>query len=214
MPNWDFERSLVGLRVQVYWPLPNKWFEGTVVRFNVAHRKWKVVYDVRGYVCARVVAALERPLAVVQDGDMEWILFKEEQDRVQLLWDHATWGLYRTLRMANKASRQAKWAMHTDETGERYWMNNYNGDVTYDDPTVKRGPWLGFDPEDDWKDTDLWTRHIDEWRGVFYQHNFTGEVLYERPDYKAARESNEKAWVAKKVRAHRDGSLCYSVNMI
>ena len=45
-PRYDFERSLVGLRVQIYWPKLNKWFPGWITRFNVWRRKWKVEYDV------------------------------------------------------------------------------------------------------------------------------------------------------------------------
>lgn len=47
VPNFDFERSLVGKRVKVYWPLQLEWYEGTVERYNVLHRKHKVVYTVR-----------------------------------------------------------------------------------------------------------------------------------------------------------------------
>ncbi len=74
-----------------------------------------------------------------------------------------------------------------------------SGDVTYDDPTVPRGPWLNFDPEDDWVDTDKWVRFVDEWRGVYYKHQYTGEVLHERPDYKEQREAAEYNWVTNRV---------------
>jgi hypothetical protein len=40
------------------------------------------------------------------------------------------------------------------------------GDVVYEDPTVPRGPWKDFDPEDDWVNTELWVRYTDEWKGL------------------------------------------------
>lgn len=52
VPNYDFERKLVGCKVQVYWSTQGQWFPGVVTRFNVKHRKWKVEYEVRP-VCAR-----------------------------------------------------------------------------------------------------------------------------------------------------------------
>jgi hypothetical protein len=73
--------------------------------------------------------------------------------------------------------------------------------VVYEDPTVARGPWKDFDPEDDWVDTELWVRYIDEWKGLYYRHQYTGEVLWERPDYKAEREAQELARRGNKVRA-------------
>ena len=135
-----------------------------------------------------------------QDGDSEWVLFKEEQDRVQILWEHTTWGMFRVLRKGYKERERKRWIQHADEFGVPYWMNNYTGDVVYDDPHAPRGPWRGFDPEDDWVDTDIWVRFIDEWKGVYYKHQFTGELLYERPDYKAQRERLESSWVSKRVR--------------
>jgi hypothetical protein len=47
VPNFDFQRSLVGKKIQVYWPLEEKWFPATVARYNAEHAKFKVDYDVR-----------------------------------------------------------------------------------------------------------------------------------------------------------------------
>jgi hypothetical protein len=47
IPNYDFELSLVGLRVQIFWPLQNTWFPGKITRFNAVYKKWKIEYDVR-----------------------------------------------------------------------------------------------------------------------------------------------------------------------
>jgi hypothetical protein len=48
VPNFDFQRSLVGKKVKIYWPLEENWYPGKVTRYNAALSKFKVEYDVRG----------------------------------------------------------------------------------------------------------------------------------------------------------------------
>ena len=63
-PNdFGFEKSLIGTRVRVYWPLEVEWYVGTIVSFHCAKGKHRIDYE---------------------DGDHEWFVLKEEADRVQL----------------------------------------------------------------------------------------------------------------------------------
>jgi hypothetical protein len=47
IPNFDFQKSLVGKKVRIYWPLEEHWYPGTVTRYNASLAKFKVEYDVR-----------------------------------------------------------------------------------------------------------------------------------------------------------------------
>ncbi|GBG87411.1 hypothetical protein CBR_g45468 [Chara braunii] len=59
----DFQH-IVGRRIQVYWPLDEKWYTGEVRYYNPARKVHKVVYD---------------------DNDEEWLKLKKEVFKIQVL---------------------------------------------------------------------------------------------------------------------------------
>jgi len=64
------ERSMVGMRVRVYWPVAGLWYEGTLSDFHKRKRRFRVDYD---------------------DGDHEWMNLEENQERVQIQLEDGSW---------------------------------------------------------------------------------------------------------------------------
>lgn len=86
---YEYERSMLGLKCQIYWPLNQKYFTGTITKYNPRKEKWLVVYD---------------------DQDREWINLKDEQDRV-LLFANDSWktlDTYEPLSVKNMREMKAK----------------------------------------------------------------------------------------------------------
>jgi len=71
--NTQADKSIVGLPCKIYWPANDKYFTGTVTKFNVSKTKWRVDYD---------------------DGDHEWINLEKHSDRVLLL-SNGSWKDFR-----------------------------------------------------------------------------------------------------------------------
>jgi len=82
-----YERSMIGLKCNIYWPLNQKYFPGIITKFNPRKEKWLVMYD---------------------DEDHEWINLRRERQRVILFAD----GSWKSLDMYEpqiiRDSREAK----------------------------------------------------------------------------------------------------------
>jgi hypothetical protein len=63
--NESWEHSLIGSRVQIYWPMEDEDFEGEITDFHLRKNKYRVQYD---------------------DGEHEWIDLRAEQDRVKIFY--------------------------------------------------------------------------------------------------------------------------------
>jgi hypothetical protein len=70
---YAFERSLIGLKVRIFWPLNNEFFTGKVTKYNKTKQRWRVNY---------------------KDGDHEWIDFNIEHERVQVYADNC-WKMFK-----------------------------------------------------------------------------------------------------------------------
>ena len=70
---YAFERSLIGLKVRIYWPLNDEFFTGKVTKYNKTKHRWRVNY---------------------KDGDHEWIDFDIEHERVQVFADKS-WKMFK-----------------------------------------------------------------------------------------------------------------------
>jgi len=74
--NYAFERSLIGLKVRVFWVLNNEFFTGKITKYNKSKKRWRVNYA---------------------DGDHEWIDFNEEHERIQIYADNS-WKMFKMFR--------------------------------------------------------------------------------------------------------------------
>ena len=70
---YAFERSLIGLKVRIYWPMNDEYFTGKVTKYNKSKKRWRINY---------------------KDGDHEWIDFDAEHDRVQVFSD-GSWKMFK-----------------------------------------------------------------------------------------------------------------------
>jgi hypothetical protein len=70
---YAFERSLIGLKVRIYWPMNDEYFTGKVTKYNKTKKRWRVNY---------------------KDGDHEWIDFEVEHERVQVFSD-GSWKMFK-----------------------------------------------------------------------------------------------------------------------
>ncbi|GMH94441.1 hypothetical protein TrST_g2725 [Triparma strigata] len=70
---YAFERSLIGLKVKIYWPMNDESFTGKVTKYNKSKKRWRVNY---------------------KDGDHEWIDFEVEHERVQVYSD-GSWKMFK-----------------------------------------------------------------------------------------------------------------------
>ncbi len=46
VPNFAFEKSLIGKNVKIYWPLEKHWYLGKITRFCASLSKYKIAYEV------------------------------------------------------------------------------------------------------------------------------------------------------------------------
>jgi len=70
---YAFERSLIGLKVRIYWPMNDEYFTGKVTKYNKTKKRWRVNY---------------------KDGDHEWLDFEIEHERVQVFSD-GSWKMFK-----------------------------------------------------------------------------------------------------------------------
>lgn len=81
------EKSLVGLRVKVYWVVQGAWYEGVVSRFHRRKHRHRIEYD---------------------DTDHEWIDFDTEYDRVQVHLEDGSWMMYLLYQSEGQSSERRK----------------------------------------------------------------------------------------------------------
>ena len=70
---YAFERSLIGLKVRIYWSMMDEYFTGKVTKYNKTKQRWRVNY---------------------KDGDHEWVNFDVEHERVQVYSD-GSWKMFK-----------------------------------------------------------------------------------------------------------------------
>ena len=70
-----FELSLIGVTVEIFWPLNKQYYRGVVTKYNKRKKLWQVRYD---------------------DDDIEWINFRKNEDRVNVYTDGSwkSFGMY------------------------------------------------------------------------------------------------------------------------
>jgi hypothetical protein len=78
---FEHEKSLVGMRLQVYWNVQKEWYQGTITKFHRRKHRHRIEYD---------------------DGDHEWIDLDMEHDRIQLQLEDGTWIVYLQYRSAGQ----------------------------------------------------------------------------------------------------------------
>jgi hypothetical protein len=64
------ERSMVNMRVRVFWPVAHLWYAGTITDFHKRKVRHRIDYD---------------------DGDHEWMNLQDNQERVQIQLEDGSW---------------------------------------------------------------------------------------------------------------------------
>ncbi|CAM9275298.1 unnamed protein product, partial [Discosporangium mesarthrocarpum] len=174
---FTFEKGLVGLKVQIYWPVEGRAFVGGIVRFHRKKGKHRVEYD---------------------NGDREWLNLEEEQDRV-MLWVNQAWVLYKNYLdpavakgRAHKAmlSRKRRAHQHLFDRESRHHLHDEkNSKVRWYDPKTGEMHYA-------MEGAELWTMDQDEVGDIIFVHRDTQEVVYDDPRFEeghAKERSNAKA---------------------
>ncbi|GMH99803.1 hypothetical protein TrLO_g9608 [Triparma laevis f. longispina] len=93
---YAFERSVIGLKVKIYWPMNDESFTGKVTKYNKSKKRWRVNY---------------------KDGDHEWIDFEVEHERVQVYSD-GSWKMFKLYQPPIVGVIRDKVTKRKDEEGE------------------------------------------------------------------------------------------------
>ncbi|KAF0692065.1 Aste57867_16809 [Aphanomyces stellatus] len=80
------EKSLVGLRVKLFWPFEDTWFEGQIVKFCTSKRKYKIEY---------------------MDGDKEWAELDDADPGTTMLFNGGCWLMYENYLPSARALKAA-----------------------------------------------------------------------------------------------------------
>lgn len=187
------QKSLIGTKVKILWCVQNEWFEGTVTRYHVRKKRFRIEYD---------------------DGDHEWLNIEQERDRVQVLNDVGSWVMFslwkpplieheikkreqklENQRIREEAYRDARqWRIITtdvtlnDENYNNYYNNNYNYDNSgSNDNGISKSIMYMSDLtgiiRTGAKDTLDWIIQDDGYGFPCFYNITTGETVYEDPRF-------------------------------
>jgi hypothetical protein len=160
------EKSLIGLRIRVFWVVQGAWYEGTVTRFHRRTHRHRIDYD---------------------DTDHEWIDFDTEYDRVQVQNESGSWLMYLSFTSEGRSDdnrrlqqmqdevefkKQAyidagQWdAVRDDYNGSAVYMSSINGEIR-----------MGA------HGCEQWVIQDDGYGGPCFFNTHTGEIVHEDPRF-------------------------------
>ena len=170
-----YEFGLCGMLCKIFWPMEDKFFEGTITRYNKTKNRHRIEYD---------------------DGDHEWIDLREEEERVQLkVYDPGVeewlWMAFANHRPQDPGDTDEDlaegWAAVKDERALNgvYYMHNETGETQWRKPLKPpddTGEWqLAFDGDEDDPETQR-----------YWYNTITSETLWCESDAKEKEEREQK----------------------
>jgi hypothetical protein len=160
------EKSMIGLRVRIFWVVQGAWYEGTITKFHRRTHRHRIDYD---------------------DTDHEWIDFDTEYERVQIQSETGSWMMYLTFTSEGRSDDNrriqqivdaeqlrkqayidaAQWEMVKDDySGGAVYMSNLNGEIR-----------IGSQGSEHWVIQD------DGFGGPCFYNTHSGETEYEDPRF-------------------------------
>ena len=91
---FNAELSLIGMRIKVFWPVAQLWYEGTITDFHKRKKRHRVEYD---------------------DGDHEHLDLKKNEERCQVQLDDGSWIMMLMMKPPGEQEEMAKKEAKADE---------------------------------------------------------------------------------------------------
>jgi len=162
------EKSMINMRVRVYWPVAGLWYEGTLTDFHKRKKRFRVEYD---------------------DGDHEWMNLEENQERVQIQMDDGSWIMVLMFKSAGEQDELRKTEKKASETASKKqafedadcWQiiqHDYDEEHPLMYMSTKTGEIRAGSV-----DAREWVIQADEFGYPCFYNVETGDVMYEDPRF-------------------------------
>ena len=165
---YNKEKSMIGMRVRVYWPAAHLWYEGSLTDFHKRKKRFRIDYD---------------------DGDHEWMNLQDNQERVQVQLEDGSWimvlmykppGEQEELRKTDKKAAETALKKQAFEDAEMWQVIQHDHDAEH--PLMYMSKKTGeiragsFGAEN-------WVIQADEFGYPCFYNVQTFDVVYEDPRF-------------------------------